>query len=54
MHPQADAARSQQEAEISLLLESHDEKRLEEVRKRMNQMRWRRPKKRPAASPPVK
>lgn len=54
MHPQADAARSQQEAEISLLLESHDEKRLEEVRKRMNQMRWRRPKKRPAVSPPVK
>ncbi|MBQ5665098.1 MAG: serine/threonine protein kinase [Akkermansia sp.] len=54
MHPQADAARSQQEAEISLLLESHDEKRLEEVRKRMKQMRWRRPKKRPAVSPPVK
>ena len=54
MHPQADAARSQQEAEISLLLESHDEKRLEEVRKRMNQMRWHRPKKRPAVSPPVK
>lgn len=54
MHPQADAARSQQEAEISLLLESHDEKRLEEVRKRMNQMRWRRPRKRPAFSPPVK
>lgn len=54
MHPQADAARSQQEAEISLLLESHDEKRLEEVRKRMNQMRWRRPRKPPAFSPPVK
>ena len=39
MHPQAEAARSQQEAEISLLLESHDEKRLEEVRKEINRMR---------------
>jgi hypothetical protein len=39
MHPQAEAARSQQEAEISLLLESHDEKRLEEVRKEINRLR---------------
>ena len=39
MHPQADSARSQQEAEISLLLESLDEKRLREVRERMKQLR---------------
>ena len=39
MHPQAEDARSQQEAEISLLLESQDEKRLEEVRKEINRMR---------------
>ena len=39
MHPQAEDARSQQEAEISLLLESHDEKRLEEVRKEINRLR---------------
>lgn len=44
MHPQADAARSQQEAELSLLLESHDEKRLQEVRERIQKMRARRPR----------
>lgn len=43
MHPQADAARSQQEAEISLLLESMDEKRMKEVRQRIKSMRARRP-----------
>lgn len=42
MHPQADAARSQQEAEISLLLESLDEKRLQEVRERMHRIRRQR------------
>ena len=54
MHPQADAARSQQEAEISLLLDSHDEKRLEEVRKRMRQMRRRPHKARPPFPQPSK
>lgn len=42
MHPQRADARTQQEAEISLLLESHDEKRLQEVRHRINEMRARR------------
>lgn len=44
MHPQADEARSQQEAEISLLLESMDEKRMQEVRRRIKSMRSRRPR----------
>lgn len=44
MHPQRADARTQQEAEISLLLESHDEKRLQEVRRRINDMRARRPR----------
>ena len=44
MHPQADAARTQQEAEISLLLESMDEKRMQEVRQRIKSMRSRRPR----------
>lgn len=44
MHPQRADARTQQEAEISLLLESHDEKRLQEVRRRINEMRARRPR----------
>lgn len=35
--------RTQQEAEISLLLESMDEKRMQEVRRRINSMRARRP-----------
>ncbi len=51
MHPQADAARSQQEAEISLLLESHDEKRLQEVRERMKQMRRFHHKRYPRSAP---
>lgn len=44
LHPQADADRSQQEAEISLLLENLDEKRMQEVRQRINTMRARRPR----------
>ena len=47
MHPQADADRSQQEAEISLLLESMDEKRMQEVRQRIKSMRARRPHRHP-------
>ena len=43
MHPQADGARSQQQAEISLLLDNHDEKQLEKVRERIRKMRQRRP-----------
>lgn len=48
MHPTEEAARAQQEAEISLLLQSYDEKRMQELRSRMRQMRhrglpWRRP-----------
>ena len=39
MHPQAPEARSHQEAEISLLLESLDEKRMKEVRSRVMRMR---------------
>lgn len=42
LHPQAEEVRSQQEAEISLLLERHDEKRLQEVRERIKSMRARR------------
>lgn len=41
MHPKAEDARSQQQAEISLLLESLDEKRLQDVRKRMKAIRDR-------------
>lgn len=44
MHPQRAEARTQQEAEISLLLENHDAKRLQEVRQRINEMRARRPR----------
>lgn len=36
--------RTQQEAEISLLLESMDEKRMQEVRRRINSMRAHRPR----------
>ena len=39
MHPRGAKDRSQQEAEISLLLESHDEKRMNEVRRRIKNMR---------------
>lgn len=39
LHPQKNKDRSQQEAEISLLLESHDAQRLREVRERMQQLR---------------
>lgn len=39
MHPQTSDVRTQQEAEISLLLENHDEKRLKDVRERMQRMR---------------
>ena len=42
MHPQADGARSQQQAEISLLLDNHDEKQLEKVRERILKLRQRR------------
>lgn len=55
MHPQGVRDRSQQEAEISLLLESHDEKRMKEVRQRIQSMRTRHPhfprKRRPAPLP---
>lgn len=44
MHPQARRDRSQQEAEISLLLESMDEKRMKEVRQRIKSMRARHPR----------
>ncbi len=52
MHPKAEAARSQQEAEISLILESHDEKRLKEVRDRIQEMRNRRPRREPRMQRP--
>lgn len=39
MHPSAPEARTQQEAEISLLLKNHDEQRLQKVRERLQQMR---------------
>lgn len=39
MHPAQDADRSQQETEISLLLQSSDEKRLQELRRNMRRMR---------------
>lgn len=42
MHPTEAAARAQQEAEISLLLQSYDEQRMQELRSRMRQMRERR------------
>lgn len=42
MHPRADEARSQQQAEISLLLDNHDEKQLEKVRERIRKLRQRR------------
>lgn len=43
MHPKAEKDRTQQEAEISLILESHDAKRLQEVRERIRKMRTRTP-----------
>ena len=39
LHPTEDAARAQQEAEISLLLQSYDEKRMQELRSRIRRMR---------------
>lgn len=39
MHPQAEDAKSQQEAEISLLLQSYDEQRLQAIRDRLKAMR---------------
>ena len=42
MHPTEASARTQQEAEISLLLQKYDEKRMQELRSRMRQMRHRR------------
>ena len=44
MHPRGAKDRSQQEAEISLLLESHDEERMNEVRQRIRSIRARRPR----------
>lgn len=44
VQPQADAARDVQEEEISLLLDSLDEKRMKEVRERIKSMRARRPR----------
>jgi len=46
--------RSQQEAELSLLLESMDEKRMQEVRQRINSMRARRHRFHPGGPGPVK
>ena len=43
LHPTEDAARAQQEAEISLLLQSYDEKRMQELRTRIRRMRQMRP-----------
>ncbi len=43
LHPRAEAARSQTESEISLLLENHDAERLKEVRERIQSLRNRRP-----------
>lgn len=39
MHPTEEAARAQQEAEISLLLQSYDEQRMQELRNRIRRMR---------------
>lgn len=39
MHPEAEDAKSQQEAEISLLLQSYDEQRLQAIRDRLKAMR---------------
>lgn len=44
VQPQADSARDVQEEEISLLLDSLDEKRMKEVRERIKAMRTRRPR----------
>jgi hypothetical protein len=44
VQPQADSARDVQEEEISLLLDSLDEKRMKEVRERIKAMRSRRPR----------
>ena len=44
VQPQADAARDVQEEEISLLLDSLDEKRMKEGRERIKSMRARRPR----------
>ena len=44
VQPQADDARDVQEEEISLLLDSLDEKRMKEVRERIKAMRTRRPR----------
>ncbi len=44
VQPEADAARDVQEEEISLLLDSLDEKRMKEVRERIKSMRTRRPR----------
>lgn len=53
MHPTEEAARAQQEAEISLLLQSYDEQRMQELRARMRQIRLRRaPWQRKQAPPP--
>ncbi len=56
MHPEAEDAKSQQEAEISLLLQSYDEQRLQSIRDRLKAMRnhMRRPRgqRSPQAAPP--
>ncbi|MBQ3240201.1 MAG: serine/threonine protein kinase [Akkermansia sp.] len=52
-HPTEDEARAQQEAEISLLLQSYDEQRMQEIRTRIRRMRLHRsPRKRPQLPPP--
>lgn len=54
MHPTEDAARAQQEAEISLLLQSYDEQRMQELRSRIRRMRFRRPSRhQPQSLPPL-
>lgn len=44
MHPEAEDAKSQQQAEISLLLQSYDDERLKEIRTRLKAMRERMPR----------
>lgn len=44
MHPEAEDAKSQQQAEISLLLQSYDETRLKAIRDRLKAMREHKPR----------
>ncbi|MCQ2365056.1 MAG: serine/threonine protein kinase [Akkermansia sp.] len=44
MHPEAEDAKSQQQAEISLLLQSYDEERLKDIRTRLKNLRAHMPR----------